>query len=1404
MKRAVLLLSSAIAVIFSACKKEDAEIPQGTPVDTSLQVTLDGWEFSKGDKLSLVSGNYTASLTATEAGSSVTFSGQAPKLPASESYIAIYPAGEYALDGRSLNVTLPQTAVPEKGRLSGAVAVGVTSGGSLKLNHVTAFVRFSISREDISSLVLRSSGKSVAGDIKVSIQGNGTPTVTLAGGADAVTVSEKLTPGTYTIPVPAQGYNGFTVNITADKSSAVKEIVQAKRLNPGQIMELGTIDSGIDFDTKAGAPILELIRTSSSTAAVTWSISGFNDVYADIAPKWSAGIYNDAACTDLRVSWNFPTELWTVYGGNNISTLEGPYSPRFIFSGLEASKDYYVKVWYTENPEIESATLKVSTLPAAYKTISESFAQEGEVILEEDFSELPWGGDVATRSFGYSNNNRSSAPAFDSAFGANPAGDQEISGFKHSWYFVYPGTEMGLFNTCRSAVSNSRLKDWTSIAEDNSDGKVLARPGYIKLGSSSKTGAVVTPVLSSLEQRARVRLTFKAHPFREAVNDPLTASVMVVSSEETGTSVLKSYSSSQQVDFSIGEAQEWKEYSFEFMVMPNERLAISSRRVGSDANQRRLLIDDIKVELLEYKPVTKVTSIKDTQDWLDFVSGYASYEAGETVTIENDLDLEGVSFSSIPSFIGTLDGQGHAIKNWTSDGSPLFTTLGRSEGEGGTVKNLVLDASCTLTPSLDGNFGFIAATVQASGIIDGIQVKANAVPLNVTTLAAPHLGMIAGVSYGIIQNCVNDGNLSVTSAAATGNAYVGGIVGYINAGDRTGLLGNQNNGDITYTMNGPGMFVYLGGITAGTSTSVIADAKNSKGTVENCINTGKVTYTCTNGGSMAQNEGTGRTGNYFKVGGVAGYFEGNVIGCTNRGDVSVAIPTKEDGACATGPSIGGVAAFVLRDMTGCKNYGKVSISGTFAGGGTGNQGCGITGEFAAGGVVGQIGASVNPTSYSLSDCHNYGELNLSGWMSYTNGTGFNFGGVAGYSAAPVSNCSNNASMLAECKGAYVRMGGVVGNTRSTASSLENNGALDFRLVRSTAGAVGTYKQLASELRIGGVIGLAVGNSSELANKAAMALTTTAADDLAANLQIGGAVGYTQGTLTASNSGKITVTYSGKQVKCGGVLGESTAQSLSGCVNTGNMDITCGSIKQSWFGGVFGSIPAPSSGNNTHTGLENRGNIDLTITTSQDSGFYYLGGVAGTSAAYQVYTDCKNYGDITYTGHAKMRIGGINGYMNRTANGSVVECDITANCNGRDYSEVGGISAYTAATDLRDWSFSGSINTSGSTKKVYTGGLLGKSNGNNAAFNGCRFSGSLSGGGSYNTPGLYVGGLQVDNLSMSFGNETKCIVGAGSKVNGTEVTSLTNENLVSQSSCDKNYSADENFTSTSMLTNIVIE
>ena len=783
---------------------------------------------------------------------------------------------------------------------------------------------------------------------------------------------------------------------------------------------------------------------------------------------------------------------------------------------------------------------------------------------------------------------------------------------------------------------------------------------------------------------------------------------------------------------------------------------------------------------------------------------FPSTANGGIAKLTGDIDLNGVTLAAAAgTFSGTLDGQGHSLTNWTSSGRGLFNVVT------GTVKNLSVASSCTLsfpTP-LTGSFGFICVDVQSAGKLDNISFNANVSQTGLSVTGGTYHGLLAGRCYGVMENCTNNGNLNITvSSVSSGNVYLGGMVGYFNSGDKRAAYRNTNNGNVLYRVNAKGNFVFLGGITAGTSTNTIASATSSKGTIQECVNTGNVSYYCTNGGSMDDNAGTGGTGNYFKVGGIAGYWEGNIIDCTNgvdgnaaKGQVSVTVPTNESTACATGPSIGGVAAFVLRNMTGCKNYGTVNIKGTFAGGGTSNAGNGISAEFCAGGVVGQIGSSADPASYSLEDCHNYGTLDFKGWMATGNGTGFNFGGVAGYSKAPVSNCSNNGPMATESKGAFVRMGGVIGQVQAVISSLTNNGNLTFSLVRSTAGAVDTYKQLASELSIGGVAGRATAEASACVNNNPMTVTTTAADNLSSNIDIGGAVGYAGAAFSGNNSGKITLTYSGKTIYCGGVLGRSNiAQGLdNACRNNGNLDITCGSIKQSWFGGVFGSIPAPSSGTNTHTGLENHGNISLSITTSQDGGFYYLGGVAGTSAGSQVFTNCKNYGDLTYTGHAKIRIGGINAYMNQTANGSVVECDITASCTGRDYSEVGGVSAYTAATGLTNWSYKGTINTSGSTKKVYTGGLLGKSNGA-SAFNGCTFEGTLTGAAGNNVPGLYVGGLQANGLAMKFGNSSKCVVKSGAVVNGTAVTALTNNNLVSQSSDGGT------FVSTGTLTNIVIE
>ena len=1448
MKRLIYSLL-AFALILSGCKPEEKESAAGSPVDTSYNVSFEGVSFLKGDMLSLLNAQYTGSVTATASGESVEFSGKAPKLPSSERYIAVYPYSEdYVLDGGSFEVVLPSAVTPEAGMTVGAVGAAYADGKEILLKPVTAFLRFGISRDDISSLVFRCGDKKyAAGTYKVNFTSDGTPRATVVNGAEALVVTDRLLPGSYCIGVAPEKINGYTVDITAAGSTARVLIDKSMNLASGTTLDLGTIDEGLSFDTPAGAPELELIGTTATNAAVTWSISGFNDVYADIAQKWSAGIYNDEACSDLRVSWDFPAALWNVYGGNTITSFEGPYSPRFIFTSLEPSTDYYVKVWYTDNPSLCSTPLKVSTSAAAFTTLPEGFATEGSVILQEDFSELPWGGDVSTRSFGISDESRSSAPAFDAPSGINPVGGQTIDGFNHKWYFVYPGTEIGLFNTLRGAVSQTRLKDWTSMAEDNSDGKALCRPGYVKLGSSSKTGAIVTPALNCLEHRALVRLSFKAHPYRETANDPLTASVMVVSSSQEGVSVLTEYSIVDKVDFTLGENHEWKEFSYDFLVQPGSRLAVSSRRVGTDANQRRILVDDIKVELLEYRPQVKVFEVKTQQDMIDFLSAGDTYEPGETVTLANDLDLSGVELPVAASFEGVFDGQGHALRGWTNGGHALFTSLGTAEGESGngTVKNLVLDASCTLTLSSEENFGFIARTIQKSGVVDGVTINASPAPATDLTIdKSLRLGTIAGVSYGLIQNCVNNGALSITAAAASQNVYMGGIVGFINSGDRTGLYNNTNNGDVSYRINNKGVYVFMGGISAGTSTRKISEATDSRGTIDHCTNTGNISYVSTNGGSLEDNAGTGGTGNYIKVGGVVGYFEGNMTDCTNgvsgdasRGNVSVTVPTSSSGACATGASVGGVAAFVMRNVTGCTNYGKVYVKGTFAGGTNDAQGAGISAQFCTGGIVAQAGPNTEAASYMISDCRNYGELDINSWMATANGTAMFTGGIVGWTNLPASDCINEGKVGVHTKMASSVVGGICGqNSGQAFSGHTNRGEVNVVFLRddsetSNKQCNGTYQ------RVGGILGYSAALLSGSTNYGKVVVTGPAQGllycplvggvagqagtgfessnnegDIEVNIpadgtngiRVGGVVGHLGGIAVdgVSNKGAITVKAGtlSNPLAVGGVIGwkagGATLTNLSALDATKSVSVHVENMNEQFFvGGVVGRFENTTA--KTSSGLKNYKPLSMTVDASDRTNYSYIGGVAGCDKTGQTFSNCENYGDISVAGKQKLRIAGISAYTDKAVSGCNAECDITATLTGKDYSEVGGIIGYTAATGFTSDSFSGSINTSASTAKVYTGGILGKSNGNQV-FNGCSFSGTLTGAAGNNVPGLYVGGMQSNGKALTFGASAKCTVGAGSKVNGTTIEALSNENLVSQSSDDGTY------TSTGTLTNIVIE
>ena len=1433
-----------LAVIAAVSCNKEKEVPEGSPVDLVYKASyaLDGFSWEKGDMFSLLDGNNNFGFRTSGSGARAEFSGTAVKYPEGASLIAVTPYSEdYVLDGRNFQAVVPASVTAYPGVKEGGIAVGIPDGDEIVFKHVNAFLEVELTRGDVRGLVLRGGNdENLAGTYRVNVASSGAATMTLTGeGSSSLAVVGELTPGKYYIPVPPQGYNGFRFSVKTTSGFGDCVIENYPRLQPGTIYSVGKVDENLDIHSMT-LPLVELHAATSSTIAVTWSISDFLDIPTDITEDWSVGIYNDAACSDLRVSWNIPAAAWTSLNGNTAASIGGPYSPRFEFSGLPQQTDFWVKVWYTDRPDYASAPLKVTTLSYENKQLPSATAAEGDLLLSEDFGELLWGGDIATRSYGYSDENRSSVTALHSAEGENPVGEYTIDGVKHKFYLVNPTIEIGLFNTLGKTLSATRLADWTSISEDNSDGKLLARPGYVKLGASSKTGGIVTPPLNCLENKALVTVKFKAHPYKESSVDPLDGSVFAVTSDETGVSVLKDYVLGKKADFTISSDELWKEYSLDVVVKPGDRVAISSRR-ASGTGQCRFLVDEMSLTLKQYINDTKVYTIATAQDLVDFLSVAGDYTPeDDPVVFTADIDLTGVSLPEGGTFLGTLDGQGHKISKWNNEEKALFATLGKdSEGEIGVVKNLIIDASCTLTPALDGNFGFIADTIESSGVIDAVTTNAP-VALEVASIASPRVGMLAGVSYGLIRNCTNNGNFSLTTSAASGNLYLGGLVGYINSGDRAGLSNNVNNGDISYRVNAKGAYVFIGGIAAGTSTRKISEATSSRGHIEQCLNTGNITYVSTNGGSLADNEGTPGTGNYIKVGGVVGYFEGSMTGCTNgvagdasKGKVTVTIPTSASGACATGSSIGGVAAFVMRDVEGCVNFGKVTVKGTFAGGTADIQGGGVKTDFCAGGIVAQCGPASGGDSYSVSGCHNYGELDINSWMATGNSSGMYFGGIAGWLGLRASECVNEGKIGISSKAASNYVGGVFGQSAFAATGVVNHGEVNVTLLRDNTASdnkqsAGTYH------RIGGVVGYSAAGLSSSSNDGKIVVVGSSNQGVFCPL-VGGVSGQASGSFDACvNTGEISVTHPAdgtNGLRVGGLIGHCGGLPFSGeCYNTGAITVTGGTFSTGTLL-VGGAVAYMESGATTTTPIESRdATKPVTVTvahmekqpyiagviayingttaktrsalknwkplivdfgsTTSATAYAYVAGVSATANTNQTFSACENYGDISVISPFKTRLAGISSYTNKPTENCKADCDITAKLCEKDFSEVGGIVSYTAATGFTGNSFTGKIDVSSSSSKVYTGGILGKSNGN-SVFEGCSFSGDISG--SVNNPGLYVGGLQADNLAFTFGGaelETRCVVGSGSKLNGTVVTAddMDNTHLVSQSSDNGEFSS----------------
>ena len=595
-----------------SCAKETTETQATGSTDLTIQATFQPAtttamdsavgtvEWGLRDQISLLYGGYNFALTGNKAGAEAGFSGTAAHLPIGEKYIAVYPYdSSYKLDGRSFLINLPQTPELIDGSFSKVIGTALVSGEQANFQHATAYLGFEITRNDITKIVISSKGKQLAGTFKATVNGNGT--AELAAVHDQSfneIIIDKCIKGQYLIPVPAERYNKLSIAFTSPLGTFENVIEKPYSITVGQVAELGAIDAEIEWK-KAEKPAVTILAKTSSTVSACWSVSNFASPAVDLQHDWSAGIYRDAACSDLVVSWDIPADTF-IYPESTIYNIEGPHCPRFIFTGLDADTEYYVKAWKTDSPQEASEALAVKTLAFNNVLMPSTYAKSGDVILSEDFSELVWGGDVVGRCTGYTDDNRYTATGLNCAYGINPVGYHTINGFQHKFSLVNPTNCVGLFNNLTKAIGTTRLAEWSSIAEDKTGGKALACPGYVKLGASDKEGGIVTPVLSAIEGVATVRVSFKAAPYRGMSTDRTKLHVKAITSNtiDTATGTITDYTEGALHEFVLSEKNEWVEFSCEFEVKETERIAIYSKRNGATTGQCRVHIDDIKIEVL--------------------------------------------------------------------------------------------------------------------------------------------------------------------------------------------------------------------------------------------------------------------------------------------------------------------------------------------------------------------------------------------------------------------------------------------------------------------------------------------------------------------------------------------------------------------------------------------------------------------------------------------------------------------------------------------------------------------------------------------------------------------------------------------------------------------------------------
>ncbi|MBQ2423762.1 MAG: calcineurin-like phosphoesterase C-terminal domain-containing protein [Alistipes sp.] len=608
-----------------------------------------------------------------------------PKTTASASNFA---AGN-STNGRLFKLNIGSQAISSDGKSSYPLLVGSwdSSSGAFTMVNPLSILKLTLKTPSseqndytLSSLTLKSlNSEPLKGEVtvltteciaKISSAGDSQITIPCSG--------TKITKqGTeLNIFIPHQLYSkGFALTLACTEGTMETTILE----KGADSSQSGVIAAQVEVALQKSEIFMAPVRVTDSTIAIGWTINEKNiDYISQIIPN-SAADYSEETTKTYKVALYSDAEMKNlVVSVDNIpgSAFKSPtVPPRFVFTGLKPSTEYYAMVHNTTDSKSPNAPLKVATVaPVAERNkVITSNATVGSLIVYENFEGIIYAGELTARAAGVSRSDRS-----DLTSTVNLTG--EISLSDTGFILANAGTEIGLFNTLDGILDDMKLNKWGWIGGKSgaNGGSICARPGYVKIGTTANRSFICTPIINALPagKSATVRVVFKAAPYGDYDKLEITESEKHIAVKALGGATLASnwkmdYSSviSEQTLTLEGTTNtEWKEYSVTLTgVVNGTSIAIGGAADATTTN--RLLLDDVRVYIDSMDAVPPIKG-KITDQAGSSVAGVVVSD-GFTVTKTDSNGIYEIPYNDKATFIFYTTPSQYEIARAT-DGYPLF------------------------------------------------------------------------------------------------------------------------------------------------------------------------------------------------------------------------------------------------------------------------------------------------------------------------------------------------------------------------------------------------------------------------------------------------------------------------------------------------------------------------------------------------------------------------------------------------------------------------------------------------------------------------------------------------------------------------------------------------------------